>query len=88
LPAKGDPALASKRSARRSRTISTAVGWQLVEEFVEVESRAKTGRPKLADTMAIARAHSAMLVIAKLDRLSRYTVPAWLAEGWRQVACA
>ena len=45
--------------------------WQLVAEFVETESGAKTDRPKLADALALARAHGAKLVIAKLDRLSR-----------------
>jgi DNA invertase Pin-like site-specific DNA recombinase len=45
--------------------------WTLVAEFVETESGAKTNRPKLADALALARAHGAKLVIAKLDRLSR-----------------
>ena len=45
--------------------------WKLIEEFVEVESGSKNGRPKLGAAMATARAHGATLVIAKLDRLSR-----------------
>ena len=45
--------------------------WQLVAEFVETESGAKADRPKLADALALARAHGARRVIAKLDRLSR-----------------
>jgi len=45
--------------------------WKLVAEFVEVESGAKNDRPKLAEALALCRAHGAKLVIAKLDRLSR-----------------
>jgi DNA invertase Pin-like site-specific DNA recombinase len=45
--------------------------WQLVAEFVETESGAKDDRPKLAAALALAGAHGAKLLIAKLDRLSR-----------------
>jgi len=45
--------------------------WTLVAEFVETESGTKDDRPKLADALALCRAHGAKLVIAKLDRLSR-----------------
>jgi DNA invertase Pin-like site-specific DNA recombinase len=45
--------------------------WQLVAEFVETESGSKADRPKLAEALALARAHGAKLVIAKIDRLSR-----------------
>jgi DNA invertase Pin-like site-specific DNA recombinase len=45
--------------------------WELIEEFVEVESGKRTDRAQLAAAMAACRRHRAMLVIAKLDRLSR-----------------
>ncbi len=45
--------------------------WKLVAEVVEVESGKNTDRPKLAEALRLCRVHSATLVIAKLDRLSR-----------------
>lgn len=46
--------------------------WQVVAEFVEVESgKDDSNRPQLAAALATCRLHNAVLVIAKLDRLSR-----------------
>ena len=45
--------------------------WTVVQEFVEVESGKKSGRPELAKACAACRLYGAKLVIAKLDRLSR-----------------
>jgi DNA invertase Pin-like site-specific DNA recombinase len=45
--------------------------WQLVQEFVEVESAKHNERPQLATALLACKKHKAKLVIAKLDRLSR-----------------
>jgi DNA invertase Pin-like site-specific DNA recombinase len=45
--------------------------WELLGEFVEVESGKRNDRPKLAEALAACKRHRARLIIAKLDRLSR-----------------
>jgi DNA invertase Pin-like site-specific DNA recombinase len=45
--------------------------WELLGEFVEIESGRRGDRPKLAEALAACKKHHARLVIAKLDRLSR-----------------
>jgi DNA invertase Pin-like site-specific DNA recombinase len=45
--------------------------WQLVGEFVEVESGRQNDRPMLAEALALCRAHRAALVVANVSRLTR-----------------
>jgi DNA invertase Pin-like site-specific DNA recombinase len=44
-----------------------AVGGELVQEFVEVESGRKIQRPMLEEAIALAKAYNATLIIAKWD---------------------
>ena len=46
-------------------------GHRLLQEYVEVESGAKSSRPELQAALTACRLHRATLVIAKLDRLAR-----------------
>ena len=45
--------------------------WPPEKSFTEVESGAKNGRPKLLETLKYCKENKAILVVAKLDRLSR-----------------
>jgi len=45
--------------------------WQIVGEFVEVESGKRAKRPQLEAAITACKKHKAKLVVAKLDRLSR-----------------
>ena len=45
--------------------------WELLAEYVEIESGKRSDRPELAKALAHSKATGATLVIAKLDRMSR-----------------
>jgi len=45
--------------------------WNLLEEFVEVESGKNSKRPKLLEAIKLCKASGAKLLVAKLDRLAR-----------------
>lgn len=45
--------------------------WQLIAEFLEIESGKRARRPQLDAALAACKKHKAKLVVAKLDRLSR-----------------
>src|SRR5262245_60277570 len=45
--------------------------WQIIGEFVEVESGRRADRPELTKAIALARLHRCPIVVAKVDRLTR-----------------
>lgn len=63
--------------------------WQVVGEFVEVESGRRNDRPALAAAMHAAKVHGAKLCIAKLDRLARSVsfISALMDSGIEFVCC-
>ncbi|MCW2237468.1 recombinase family protein [Azospirillum canadense] len=52
-------------------TVTRTIGRTADKEFVETESGRNNERPALREALAACRVHRAVLVIAKLDRLSR-----------------
>jgi len=63
--------------------------WELVAEFVEVETGKNDDRPKLREALHRAKVTGATLLIAKLDRLSRNVAfIAQLQEGGARFVCA
>ena len=46
-------------------------GWTIIKAYTEVESGRKGDRPELLKALAKCRLHKAVLIIARLDRLSR-----------------
>ena len=63
--------------------------WDLLAEFVEVESGKRGDRPELAKALAMCKKLRARLVIAKLDRLSRSVafLATLMERGVEFVAC-
>jgi DNA invertase Pin-like site-specific DNA recombinase len=45
--------------------------WELLAEFLEVETGKRNDRPELAKALRACRKHKATLVVAKIDRLAR-----------------
>jgi DNA invertase Pin-like site-specific DNA recombinase len=63
--------LAAQREAVQARL--NGGPWQLVGEFVEIESGRRAKRPQLDAALAACKKQKAKLIVAKLDRLSRNT---------------
>jgi len=58
------------QKAAVSRHVAGVAGGRLVGEYVEVETGKDNERPQLAAALANAKSAKAVLVVAKLDRLS------------------
>src|SRR5580704_5880269 len=67
----GQSGLGLEAQQKAVRDFLNGGAWEIVAEFVEVESGKKADRPELARALDACRKHKAKLVIAKLDRLSR-----------------
>jgi DNA invertase Pin-like site-specific DNA recombinase len=57
--------------AQRSAVAAYLNGGELVAEVTEVESGKRSDRPVLEQALAAARLHRSVLIVAKLDRLTR-----------------
>lgn len=67
----GESGLGLEAQQTAVREYLAGKGWPPVAEFIEVESGRKSDRVELAKALAACRLYGAVLVIAKLDRLSR-----------------
>jgi DNA invertase Pin-like site-specific DNA recombinase len=67
----GRSGLGLKAQQKAVRDYLDGGAWEIIAEFVEVESGKRADRPELALALDACRKHKAKLVIAKLDRLSR-----------------
>ncbi|MDO8874517.1 MAG: recombinase family protein [Pseudolabrys sp.] len=67
----GESGLGLEAQRQAILTYLNGGAWELVGEFVEVESGKNSDRKQLAAALEDCRKHKAKLVIAKLDRLSR-----------------
>src|SRR5262245_66487906 len=63
--------LEAQRSAVNAFVASMGAEAGIVKEFVEVESGKRTDRPVLAEAIRECKANGHVLLVAKLDRLSR-----------------
>ena len=57
--------------AQRNIIHSFVIEGLIIAEFVETESGKKSDRPKLQEALALCRNTNSILIVAKLDRLSR-----------------
>lgn len=63
--------------------------WNMISEFDEIESGKRSDRPKLDEALIECRIHNAVLVVAKVDRLTRsvYFLQTLLNSGVEVAFC-
>jgi len=67
----GASGLGIEAQAEAVERYAALVGQPIVATFTEIESGAATDRPELTKALALCRQHKGVLLIARLDRLSR-----------------
>lgn len=85
----GESGLGLEAQSATVANYALGAGLEVAEEFTEVESGRKANRPQLAEALATAKRMGAVLVIAKLDRLSRNVafISTLMDSGVDLVAC-
>lgn len=69
--AQGRSGLGIEGQRQSVRSLCESRGWQVIAEYTEVESGKIATRPELTSALHHAKVTGAVLVVAKLDRLSR-----------------
>lgn len=69
--AQGRSGLGLDAQRQAVRSLCDARGWQVIAEHTEIESGKRADRPELTSALHNAKLTGALLVVAKLDRLSR-----------------
>ncbi len=67
----GESGLGLEAQERSVRELAQSRGWHIVDTYTEVESGKRNDRPDLAAALDRARELGAVLVVSRLDRLSR-----------------
>lgn len=67
----GDSGLGLEAQREQVREYLGSNGWEIIDEFTEVESGASTDRPELRQALRDCELKDATLIVARMDRLTR-----------------
>ena len=70
-PKQGQSGLGLKAQLDAVRSFAQAYGYKIINVFIEIESGKKDNRPKMQKALRCCKWHNAVLLIAKIDRLTR-----------------